>query len=77
MLRTYKTGKKCCFFVFYQRPELCNASIEIVAPDEYMVRAPQPPVYLFVMCVNKRAIDSGNVCLIETSRKFLLEDRRS
>eukprot|EP00494_Astrolonche_serrata_P025084 UN25345 len=46
-----------------RRPELCNASCEIVAPEEYMVRAPQPPVFLFVICVNKRAIDSGMLSL--------------
>jgi len=41
------------------RPELTYASVEIVAPDEYMVRAPQAPAFLFVICVNKRAIESG------------------
>lgn len=46
-----------------RRPELCSASIEIVAPEEYMVRPPQAPVYLFAICVNKRAINSGMLAL--------------
>ncbi len=32
-----------------QRPELSRASVEFVAPGDYMVRPPQPPVYFFVI----------------------------
>jgi protein transport protein SEC24 len=34
------------------RPELCKASVEFVAPGDYMVRPPQPPVYFFVIDVS-------------------------
>jgi len=45
------------------RPELTYPSVEIVAPEEYMVRPPQAPVFMFAICVNKRAINSGVVAL--------------
>ena len=32
-----------------QRPELAKCSVEFVAPGDYMVRPPQPPVYFFVI----------------------------
>jgi protein transport protein SEC24 len=32
-----------------QRPELSKCSVEFVAPGDYMVRPPQPPVYYFVI----------------------------
>lgn len=32
-----------------QRPELSRCSVEFVAPGDYMVRPPQPPVYFFVI----------------------------
>merc|ERR1719409_2011395 len=35
-----------------QRPELCKGCVELVAPGEYMVRPPQPPVYVFVADVS-------------------------
>ena len=31
------------------RPELSRCSVEFVAPGDYMVRPPQPPVYFFVI----------------------------
>tara|TARA_B110000091_G_scaffold204562_1_gene239375 strand:+ start:2518 stop:3057 length:540 start_codon:yes stop_codon:yes gene_type:complete len=39
-----------------QRPELIKGQVEYVAPQEYMVRPPQPPVYLFVLDVSYHAI---------------------
>jgi protein transport protein SEC24 len=42
-----------------QRPELARGSVEFVAPQEYMVRPPMPPVYLFVIDVSANAIASG------------------
>jgi protein transport protein SEC24 len=32
-----------------QRPELSKCSVEFVAPGDYMVRPPQPPVFFFVI----------------------------
>lgn len=42
-----------------QRPELHRATIELVAPSEYMVRPPMPPVYLFVLEVTPAAVQSN------------------
>eukprot|EP00471_Norrisiella_sphaerica_P001122 CAMPEP_0184484744 /NCGR_PEP_ID=MMETSP0113_2-20130426/6423_1 /TAXON_ID=91329 /ORGANISM="Norrisiella sphaerica, Strain BC52" /LENGTH=907 /DNA_ID=CAMNT_0026865863 /DNA_START=116 /DNA_END=2839 /DNA_ORIENTATION=+ len=41
------------------RPELVHSSIEIVATPHYMIRAPMPCVYFFVMDVSKPAVTSG------------------
>jgi len=42
-----------------KRPELISASIEFIAPSEYMLRPPQPSVYLFVLDVSFNAISTG------------------
>lgn len=42
-----------------QRPELHRGTIELVAPAEYMVRPPMPPVYLFVLEVTPAASKSS------------------
>ena len=42
-----------------QRPELNRCSVEFVAPGDYMVRPPQPPVYFFVIDVTSSAGSSG------------------
>ena len=45
--------------------ELQYASVEIIAPDEYCVRPPQFPSYIFVINVNKQLIKSNilnNIC---------------
>jgi protein transport protein SEC24 len=41
------------------RPELTHGVVEYVAPQEYMVRPPQPVVLLFVIDVTFTAIQSG------------------
>jgi len=43
----------------WARAELTHAVIEFVAPTEYMVRAPQPAVYIFLIDVSHSAIQSG------------------
>ncbi|KAL1921839.1 uncharacterized protein VTP21DRAFT_10481 [Calcarisporiella thermophila] len=45
----------------WQRAELNHGVVEFVAPTEYMVRPPQPPVYIFVIDVSFSAIQSGMV----------------
>lgn len=42
-----------------ERPELCQGSVEFVAPTEYMVRPPMPPVYFFLIDVSASAIRTG------------------
>jgi len=44
---------------YLERPELSQGSVEYVAPAEYMVRAPMPPAYLFVLDVSPTAVTSG------------------
>jgi len=44
-----------------QRPELSKGSVELVAPGEYMVRPPQPPVYVFAIDVSAPSVASGLV----------------
>lgn len=42
-----------------ERPELRCGSVEFVAPAEYMVRPPMPPVYLFLLETTPAAVNSG------------------
>ncbi|XP_047985973.1 protein transport protein Sec24A [Leguminivora glycinivorella] len=42
-----------------RRPEIKSATIEFIAPGEYMLRPPQPAVYLFLFDVSQIAMDSG------------------
>mmetsp|Transcript_110690 Transcript_110690/g.313064 ORF Transcript_110690/g.313064 Transcript_110690/m.313064 type:complete len:759 (-) Transcript_110690:51-2327(-) len=43
----------------YQRPELSKGCVDYIAPGEYMVRPPQPPVFLFVIDVSYTAVATG------------------
>ncbi|KAF2102047.1 COPII component protein [Rhizodiscina lignyota] len=54
----------------WQRPELNYSVVEFVAPQEYMVRPPQPLVYLFLFDVSYAAVTSG---LLATSARCILE----
>lgn len=42
-----------------QRPELTKGSVDFVAPTEYMVRPPMPPLYFFLIDVSIAAVRSG------------------
>ncbi|XP_031841096.1 protein transport protein Sec24AB isoform X2 [Nomia melanderi] len=42
-----------------RRPEVKTSTIEFIAPSEYMLRPPQPAVYLFVLDVSRLAVESG------------------
>jgi protein transport protein SEC24 len=41
------------------KPEMRNCIIEYVAPSEYMVRPPQPCVFMFVLDVSNTALETG------------------
>ncbi|CAB1113207.1 unnamed protein product [Ectocarpus sp. CCAP 1310/34] len=57
-----------------ERPELGKASVEMVAPSEYMVRPPQPPVYMFVIDVSQPAVASGMVHVAAETIKACLDN---
>ncbi|KAF5401859.1 Sec23/Sec24 trunk domain protein [Paragonimus heterotremus] len=42
-----------------RRPEIRSATVEFIAPPEYMLRPPQPATYLFCLDVSRTAIASG------------------
>lgn len=52
------------------RNELNHGVVEFVAPPEYMVRPPQPVVYVFVLDVTKYSIQNG---LLATVTRTILE----
>ena len=54
----------------WARPELNCSVVEFIAPQEYMVRPPQPLVYLFLFDVSYAAVTSG---LLATSARCILE----
>lgn len=49
----------------WARAELTHAVVEFVAPTEYMVRPPQPAVYIFLIDVSHSAIQSGTPPIFE------------
>lgn len=42
-----------------RRPEVREATIEYIAPSEYMLRPPQPAVYLWLLDTSRQAVDTG------------------
>ncbi|KAI1363528.1 hypothetical protein F5Y08DRAFT_309344 [Xylaria arbuscula] len=54
----------------WDRYELNHAVVEFVAPQEYMVRPPQPLVYLFLFDVSYAAVSTG---LLATSARTILD----
>ncbi|CAN1135856.1 Protein transport protein Sec24-like At3g07100 [Linum perenne] len=57
-----------------QRPELTNGSVEFVAPTEYMVRPPMPPLYFFLIDVSISAIKSGMIEVVAKTIRSCLDD---
>ncbi|KAJ3038754.1 COPII subunit [Rhizophlyctis rosea] len=53
-----------------KRPELTHAVVEFIAPQEYMVRPPQPVVMLFVIDVSYSAVQSG---MVATAARTILD----
>ena len=66
----------------WQRPELNHSVVEFIAPQEYMVRPPQPLVYLFVFDVSYASVTSGLLatgarCILESLDRIPNADRRT
>ncbi|KAB8260455.1 protein transport protein sec24 [Aspergillus pseudonomiae] len=64
------------------RPDLNHAVVEFVAPQEYMVRPPQPLVYLFLIDVSYASVTNGLLatsarCIKETLERIPNADRRT
>ncbi|XP_037494590.1 protein transport protein Sec24-like At3g07100 isoform X2 [Jatropha curcas] len=57
-----------------QRPELTKGSVEFVAPTEYMVRPPMPPLYFFLIDVSISAVRSGMIEVVAQTIKSCLDD---
>ncbi|KAG6865001.1 COPII subunit, partial [Blastosporella zonata] len=55
----------------WSRAELNHSVVEFVAPTEYMVRPPQPAVYVFLIDVSHTAVQSG---MVATATRTLLEN---
>lgn len=55
----------------WARKELNHSVVEFIAPTEYMVRPPQPPVYAFVIDVSQAAVQSG---MVATAAQTILEN---
>ena len=47
-----------------RRPEIRTSTIEFIAPSEYMLRPPQPAVYLFIFDVSRLAVESGYLNIV-------------
>ncbi|XP_048826260.1 protein transport protein Sec24B isoform X5 [Brienomyrus brachyistius] len=43
----------------HKRPEVQNSTVEFIASSDYMLRPPQPAVYLFVLDVSHSAVETG------------------
>ncbi|KAL9265088.1 transport protein SEC24 A-like protein [Drosera capensis] len=57
-----------------QRPELTQGSVEFVAPTEYMVRPPMPPLYFFLIDVSVSAVRSGMLEVVAETIKSCLDN---
>lgn len=57
----------------WQRPDLNYAVCEFVAPQEYMVRPPQPLVYLFLIDVSYASVTSGLLATVARTIRLALD----
>ncbi|XP_028130763.1 protein transport protein Sec24A [Diabrotica virgifera virgifera] len=47
-----------------RRPEIKSSTLEYIAPAEYMLRPPQPAVYLYLLDVSRLAMESGYLNIV-------------
>ncbi|MBA0641677.1 hypothetical protein Goklo_026201, partial [Gossypium klotzschianum] len=57
-----------------QRPELIKGSVEFVAPMEYMVRPPMPPLYFFLIDVSISAVRGGMIEVVAQTIRSCLDE---
>ena len=57
-----------------ERPELTQSSYEIVATSDYMMRAPMPPMFFFVIDVSAQSVRSGYLKTISETILSCLDD---
>ncbi|OVA02409.1 zinc finger protein [Macleaya cordata] len=57
-----------------QRPELMKGSVDFVAPTEYMVRPPMPPLYFFLIDVSLSAVKCGMLEVVAKTIKSCLDE---
>jgi protein transport protein SEC24 len=57
----------------YHRAELNYGCVDFIAPAEYTVRPPQPPVYVFVMDVSYSAVQTGMIAVVADAIKSSLD----
>jgi protein transport protein SEC24 len=57
----------------YSRLELNYGCVDFVAPAEYTVRPPQPPVYAFVIDTSYQAVQSGMIAIVADAIKASLD----
>ncbi|XP_069878543.1 protein transport protein Sec24B isoform X1 [Dipodomys merriami] len=48
----------------HKRPEVQNSTVEFIASSDYMLRPPQPAVYLFVLDVSHNAEETGYLTIL-------------
>ncbi|XP_020664499.2 protein transport protein Sec24B isoform X5 [Pogona vitticeps] len=48
----------------HKRPEVQNSTVEFIASSDYMLRPPQPAVYLFVFDVSHNAVEAGYLSIV-------------
>nr|XP_034355888.1 protein transport protein Sec24B isoform X3 [Arvicanthis niloticus] len=48
----------------HKRPEVQNSTVEFIASSDYMLRPPQPAVYLFVLDVSHNAVEAGYLAVL-------------
>ncbi|XP_062964052.1 protein transport protein Sec24B isoform X2 [Cynocephalus volans] len=51
----------------HKRPEVQNSTVEFIASSDYMLRPPQPAVYLFVLDVSHNAVEAGYLTVLSQS----------